>query len=195
MNLFTKAALGLSLASVVAFAQPFELDASHSEVGFSVKHMMISNTKGKFNDYSTMVDFDIKTNTFKALFAKIKVASISTENEKRDAHLTSADFFDAAKFPEMTFKMTSYEQDKDDKNEGVVKGDLTIKGVTKPVSLDVEIGGVAKGFQGETRLGFELSGKINRKDFGLSWNKTLETGGLVVGEDVKLKIELEATSK
>lgn len=193
MSLFGKIFVALMMAFSFGLSAPFALDASHSEVGFSVKHLMVSNTKGKFTFFETDIDFDTKTKEFKKLSATMDVNSVNTNNEKRDAHLKSADFFEVAKFPEIKFVMTSYEKDGDD--EGKVTGNLTIKGVTKLVTLDAEIGGVAKGFKGETRLGFTLEGKISRKDFGLTWSKTLETGEVVVGDTVKLQIEIEAIQK
>ncbi len=193
MNVIKKSLLSLVLASGLCFATPFSLDISHSEVGFSVKHLMISNVKGKFGMFDGKLDFDVKSATFKFLSAVIDVDSVDTDNEKRDKHLKSPDFFDVKKSDEIKFVMTSYEKKSD--SEGVMKGNLTIKNVTKPVALDTEIGGVAKGFKGETRVGFTLNGKINRKDFGLTWNKVLETGGIAVGEMVKLNIEVEAFEK
>lgn len=190
MNILQKTLLGAVLASGLCFASPFAMDVAHSEVGFSVKHMMISNVKGKFGFFDAKIDFDTKTKTFKSLSAVVDAESINTDNKKRDEHLKSADFFDAEKFDEIKFDMTSYEKKSDD--EGVMKGNLTLRGVTKPIALDVEIGGVAKGFKGETRVGFTLEGKINRKDFGLKWNKVLEAGGVAVGDTVKLSIEVEA---
>lgn len=191
MKILQKSLLSLVVASGLCFASPFALDSSHSEVGFSIKHLMISNVKGKFGMFDADVDFDVKTKTFKKLSATIETDSVDTDNDRRDEHLKSADFFNADKFDEMKFVMTSYEKKSDD--EGVMKGNLTIKNVTKPVSLDVEIGGVIKGFKGETRVGFTLNGKISRKDFGLTWNKVLETGGLAVGDTVKINVEIEAS--
>lgn len=190
MNILQKSLLSVVLSSGLCFASPFALDLSHSEVGFSVKHLMISNVKGKFGIFDAKIDFDTKTKTFKSLSAVIEADSINTDNEKRDGHLKNADFFNVEKFDEIKFDMTSYDKKSDD--EGVMKGNLTMHGVTKPITLDVEIGGVGKGFKGETRIGFTLEGKIDRKDFGLKWNKTLETGGVVVGDKVKLNIEVEA---
>lgn len=174
-------------------ATEFKVDKSHSNVGFSVKHMMISNVKGKFNTYDSKIDFDAKTKKFYALSATIKTNSVDTANEKRDNHLRSADFFYASKFPDMKFVMKSFKLEDDD--EGIMIGDLTIRGVTKEVKLEVELNGVIKDFRGETRLGFTLEGEINRKDFGLKWNKALELGGVVVGEKVEIEVEVEAIKK
>lgn len=186
--------LVLSLFFMFAFsnAAMLEVDKAHSEVGFSIKHLMISNVKGKFLEYDGSIDYDIKKQTFKSLSAKINAKSIDTGIVKRDNHLRSADFFDAEKHPTLTFVMTDYAADGD---EGTMEGDLTIRGVTKKVKLDVEINGVIKDFAGNTRVGFTIEGKINRKDFGLTWNKALEFGGVAVGDKVKMLIELETVAK
>lgn len=193
MKLVGKILVAISMAFSFGVGAPFSLDTAHSEVGFSVKHLMVSNVKGKFNSFDTNIDFDTKTKVFKALSATIDASSIDTNNDRRDDHLRDPDFFDTKKFPEIKFVMTSYEKDGDD--EGKMKGDLTIKDVTKSVTLDVEIGGVGKGFKGETVMGFSLEGKISRKDFGLTWNRALEAGGVAVGDKVKMLIEIEAKQK
>lgn len=181
--------LKLSLASIIAstalFAGTYNVDRSHSDVGFKIKHMMISNVKGNFNTFTGVIQYDEKTKTLQALSGKIDVNSINTDNEKRDTHLKSADFFDAAKFPEITFVLTKVEGD-------TASGDLTIHGVTKNVKLELENNGIATDPWGNQRVGLSLEGKINRKDFGLIWNKSLEAGGVLVGETVNLDIELEA---
>ncbi len=185
----SKVAAIASLTVGLLQATPHKLDMPHTDVGFSVKHLMITNVKGKFNDFDAKIDFDYKTKQFKSFSAVIKTASVNTENEKRDKHLRSADFFNADVNPEMKFVMKSY---KGDTEEGVMSGDLTIKGITHRVELEVEIGGTIKDFKGINRVGFVLSGKIDRSDFGLTWNKTLEAGGFVVGPKVKLNVEVEA---
>ncbi len=189
MNIFKKAATVLALSSLV-YASPYELDVSHSEVGFSVKHMMISNVKGKFGVFDGSLDFDAQTKSFKALKAVMDADSIDTDNDRRDEHLRSKDFFDANEFDEVVFEMTSYKKISAD--EGLMSGKLSIKNITKPVKLKVEIGGLIKGFKGENRLGFTMSGKISRKAYGLTWNKVLEAGGVAVGDTVRLNIEIEA---
>lgn len=181
------------LGAISLNAEKLEIDKSHSEVGFSIKHLMISNVKGEFSDYSADIEFDTKTKKFTKLVATIKPTSIDTGIEKRDNHLRSPDFFDVEKYPDMTFKMTSYKHDDD--NEGYIYGDLTLHGVTKPVKLEVEFNGMVKDPWGGTRAGFTIEGKINRKDFGLSWNKALEAGGVLVGDTVKIHIELETHVK
>lgn len=189
LKVFTKVLASLVLASVALYATPHHLDKSHTNVGFSVKHLMITNVRGKFNDFDGKVDFDHKSMQFNALSALIKTASINTENQKRDDHLRSPDFFNAAANPQISFVMNSY---KGDKNGGVMSGDITIKNITKSINLDVEMGGSIKDMQGNNRVGFVLNGRINRGDFDLKWNKALEAGGVVVGEEVKLIIEVEA---
>ncbi len=176
----------------IANATPHDIDISHSEVGFSVKHLMITNVKGEFKEFSADIDFDYKTKTFNKLDAVIEVKSVDTGIEKRDNHLRSPDFFLVEKFPKITFKMNSYKGDGD---EGVVIGDLTIRGITKRVELEVEDLGTIRDFNGNNRVGFTLEGKINRTDFGLKWNKALEFGGLAVDEKVKIIVEVEAVEK
>lgn len=182
--------LAVSLFMVVSFANSTELiiDDSHSQVGFSVKHMMISNVKGKFKSYEADIDFDIKKKTFNSLKATIDANSVDTDIEKRDEHLRSSDFFEVEKHPKITFVMTKYTSNGD---KGVMEGDITIRGVTKKIKLDTTVNGVIKDFKGNTRAGFSLSGELNRKDFGLNWNKVLEFGGFAVGDEVKIVIELE----
>lgn len=181
--------LKLSLASIIAstalFAGTYNVDTSHSHIGFKIKHMMISNVKGSFDTFSGVIEYDEATKTFKAITGNIDAASINTANEKRDVHLKSADFFDVAKYPEITFVLKKVE-------ESSAYGELTIHGVKKLVKLELENNGVAKDPWGNQRMGLALKGEINRKDFGLNWNKALETGGVLVGETVKLEIELEA---
>ena len=180
--------LKLSLASIAVstalFAGNYTVDASHTNAGFTVKHMMITNVTGKFNDIAGTFEFDEKTNTLKSINGEIIVASINTANEKRDEHLKAEDMFDVAKFQKITFKSTKIEKD-------AVYGDFTMKGVTKNIKLELENGGTVTDPWGKQRAGFELEGKINRKDFGITWNKVLETGGVAVGEEVKLKIAIE----
>ncbi|WP_121628714.1 YceI family protein [Poseidonibacter antarcticus] len=178
----------LGLASLLAagalYAGTYKVDTSHSNLGFKVKHLMISSVRGNFNDFSGSFEYDEKTKTIKALSGEAQVSSINTENEKRDGHLKSADFFDAKKYPTLTFKLTKIDGDD-------AYGVLTMKGVSKDIKLDFENNGEITDPWGNKRVGLELEGKINRKDFGLNWNKALEAGGVVVGEEVKLTIELE----
>jgi polyisoprenoid-binding protein YceI len=166
------------------------LDPSHSEVEFKVKHMMISNVSGEFKKFDATVETEGDDfMTAKAAFT-VDVNSIDTGNEQRDGHLKSVDFFDAANFPQLKFVTKKYENvDNDGSYE--VYGDLTIRGITKNVKLDAEFGGVIKDPWGSTRAGITITGKINRKDFGLTWSGTTETGSLIVSEDVRLHVALE----
>jgi len=189
MNNIIKTIATLAFSTMLLTASDFEIDKTHSQVSFKVKHMMISNVQGTFKEYDAEIEFDKKTMQFTSLSAEMETKSVDTGIEKRDNHLRSADFFDAKKNPVITFEMTSY---KGDKEEGKMDGNLTIRGISKAVTLDVEIGGVIKDPGGLIRLGFVLEGKIKRKDFGLKWNKLLEAGGLAVSETVKLTIEIEA---
>lgn len=181
---FLKLSLASLLASSALFAGTYNVDVSHSNVGFTVKHMMITNVSGKFNDVAGSFEYDEKTNKLTSLNGEIIVASINTANEKRDTHLKADDIFDAEKFPKIEFKTTKIE-------DNTVYGDFTMKGITKNIKLTLENGGVITDPWGKQRAGFELSGKINRKDFGITWNKVLETGGVAVSEEVKLLIAIE----
>ncbi len=192
MKFITKITSALILSFGLANASSYTIDNSHTNVGFSVKHMMITNVKGEFKTYDAKIDFDLATKNFKSFSANVDIASIDTGIEKRDAHLKSEDFFSSEKFPKMTFVMKSYEVDGD---EGKMKGDLTIRGITKPVVLEVEDLSTIKDFDGNNRIGFTLKGKINRMDYDLKWNKVLETGGVAVAEEVKIIVDVEAVEK
>ena len=168
----------------------WNIDTSHSEILFSVRHMMISNVRGQFTKFSGNINLDEANPANSSVDVTIDVASINTRDEKRDGHLTSPDFFDAATYPTITFKSTNVEKTGD--NTGKIHGDLTIKGVTKAVALDTTFVGKAKSPWGTTSAGFNASTKINRTDFGLTWNVALETGGILVGEEITITIELEA---
>jgi len=167
------------------------LDPTHSELTFKVKHLMISNVKGEFKTFSASIDQED--------FSKAKVAvtvdsaSVYTNNEDRDKHLKSGDFFDVEAHPEMTFESSSFEKESDD--EYVLKGKLSIKGVSKEIKLDVEFGGVNKDPWGNQKAGFSFSGKINRKDWGLNWNAALETGGVLVSDEVRIFGEVQFTKQ
>ncbi len=182
----------MALGTLALFAGTYSLDMSHTQVGFSVKHMMVSKVKGKFDFYEGEIEFDEKTMQFTKLKGVIDAESVNTDNERRDTHLRSADFFDVANHPQITFEMTGYKGDADG---GKMDGLLTIRGVTKPVTMDVEMGGLITDFQGKKRLGFSLEGEINRHDFDLEWNRVLETGGLVVGDTVKMTVDIEAIER
>ncbi|HKG05156.1 MAG TPA: YceI family protein [Pedobacter sp.] len=164
------------------------LDPTHSELQFKVKHLMITTVTGNlriFNASATTEgdDFENAAVSFEA-----ETGSLDTGNKDRDNHLKSGDFFDAEKFPAISFRSASFTKDGDD---FVIKGDLTVKDVTKPVKLTAEFGGIATDPWGNTKAGFTLSGKINRTDFGLTWNAALETGGVMVSEEVKIAGELQ----
>ncbi|MGC4058843.1 MAG: YceI family protein [Chitinophagaceae bacterium] len=167
----------------------WSIDPSHSEVGFKVKHMMFTNVSGKFENFdaTAVAEGDDFSNANIAFHAE--TASVNTGNKDRDGHLQSGDFFDAAQYPKLEFKSTSFEKKSD--SEYVLKGDLTLHGVTKNIEFDVEFGGIGKDPWGNTKAGFTLNGKINRKDFGLTWNAALETGGVLVSEDVKLHADVQ----
>jgi polyisoprenoid-binding protein YceI len=168
----------------------WKIDPAHSHAEFKVKHMMISNVKGSFSGLSGSLIEDTADPTRSQVEATIDISSISTGDEQRDAHLKSADFFHHEQHPAMTFKSTKIEKKGDE--EYAVTGDLTLHGITKPVTFAVE-GPSAPGKDpwGNTRIGLSATTKINRKDFGLSWNAPLETGGILVGEDVQIALEVQ----
>lgn len=179
----TLLAIGL-LSTASLFAGTYNVDTEHSTVGFKVKHMMISEVSGKFDRFSGAINYDEKTKMLQELNGKIDAHSINTANEKRDAHLKAPDLFDVQKYPHITFVLDKVKGDK-------AYGKLTMHGVTKNVVLDYENNGIVKDPWGNQRVGLGLSGKINRKDYGITWNKALEAGGVAVGEEVKLDIQLE----
>ena len=165
------------------------IDPTHSEIGFKVKHMMFTNVSGKFSKF----DATIETEDSNFENAKIEftgaIDSITTGNSDRDTHLLSPDFFDAAQFPEIKFSATSLTKIKE--GDYVLVGDLTLHGITKSVELAAEYGGLMKDPWGNTKMALAFEGKINRKDWGLNWNSALETGGVLVSEEVRLNIELQ----
>ena len=188
--------LALALAAP-AFAHEWSLDPEHTEIGFSVRHMMVSDVHGDFAKYSAVINVDDKDVTKSTVTMDIDASSINTRSEKRDTHLKSAEFFDVAKFPKVTFKSTKIEKGADDKHLKVT-GDLTIHGVTKPAVLDVELSDDwtdPKEWGGNTHKGVKATGKINRKDFGLNWQKALDKGGVVAGDEVTLLINAELVKK
>ncbi|WP_286954471.1 MULTISPECIES: YceI family protein [Corynebacterium] len=167
-------------------AGTWTLDPAHTYIGFIARHAMVTKVRGKFEDFeaSFTVAENIDDSTAKAT---IKAASINTDNADRDNHVKSDDFFAVEKFPELTFVSTGF--DVDAQGNGTVTGDLTIKGVTKPVTLDVEADGVAEDPFGNTRFGFEAKTKINRIDFGIDFNAPLKTGGVLLSEEIRIEIE------
>lgn len=169
---------------------PWTLDTAHTHVGFSVKHLMISTVRGRFTAFTGQLDLDETDFTKSAFSGEIDVASVDTGNADRDDHLRTNDFFDVPNHPKMLFRSTRIERKGDD--EYVVHGELTLRGVTLPVALDVEYGGVSKSPYGQTVTGFSAKTTINRKDFGVNFNALLETGGVAVGDKVKLELDVEA---
>jgi polyisoprenoid-binding protein YceI len=178
--------LGLAslLATVTLFGGNYNVDAEHTSVAFKVKHLMISNVKGSFDKFSGNFEYDEKTKQLKALHGTIEAASINTANVKRDGHLKSKDFFDVSKYPTITFTLTKVDGE-------YAYGDLSMHGVTKNIKLELENNGMVKDPWGNMRVGLALSGKINRKDFGLTYNSLLEAGGVAIGDSVKMEIEIE----
>lgn len=166
----------------------WDIDPDHSLIEFRVAHMVVSKTAGRFMDYRGFVDMDADAKTFKTIEATINAASINTNHDKRDAHLRNADFLDVKQFPTMTYKMKRVQKQGD---TYMVIGDFTLRGVTKEISLVVAFNGVVTDPWGGTRAGFSAEGALNRKDFGMVWNKTLDNGGLVVGNDVLIHLEIE----
>ncbi|MGM8365653.1 YceI family protein [Virgibacillus sp. W0181] len=168
----------------------WNVDKVHSTIGFTVKHMMISNVKGTFNDFEGTVEGDPNDLTDASVDFKIDANSVDTRMSDRDDHLRSADFFDVENHPILTFKATNIEKKSEDHYD--MTGDFTIRGTTKPVTFDITFEGVAKDpMSGDEAAGFTGHTKISRKDFGLTWNAALETGGFVVGDDVKINIEIQ----
>ena len=166
----------------------WNVDPEHSTIEFRVAHMLVSKTTGHFTDYQGFIDMDADAGTIKAIEATIKTASVTTNHAKRDAHLRNADFFDVEKHPAMTYRMKQYQKTADGYQ---AVGELTLRGVTKDITLTGNFNGVAKDPGGNLRAGFNGEGKLNRKDFGMVWSKTLDGGGLVVGDDVLIKLDIE----
>ena len=169
--------------------QTYVLDRAHTTIGFQVRHI-VSHVPGKFDAFTGTVTFDPKNLGSMQLTADIDANSIDTGNEKRDNHLRSADFFDVANNPKITFKSTSVKAV--DATHAEVTGDLMMRGVTKPVTLAVEVLGVMSGQGGQSRAGFEAHGKVNRQDFGINWNRALDNGSFLLSDDVDLNINVEA---
>ena len=184
----------MHFASLMLIAAAYSIDPSHTTAGFGVKHMMVSTTRGQFAKVSGSVQIDDADVTKSQIDVTIDAASVDTRDEKRDAHLKSADFFDVAKYPTITFKSTKVQKAADGKL--LASGDLTIHGVTKPVTLTVDsLTPPSKSPWGTTVRGATATGKLSRKDFGLTWNKALETGGILVGEKIEIAIEVEAVKQ
>jgi polyisoprenoid-binding protein YceI len=193
MNRKLLTAFALSaLATLPLQAETFTIDAGHSEVGFQVRHI-VSQTRGRFNDFGGTVELDPQNLPASSVEFKVKTASIDTNMPDRDKHLRTADFFDAEKYPEITFKSKSIKATGKDTYD--VTGTLTLHGVSKEVTLPVTYTGQAKDPWGNTRAGFSTATTINRKDYGIVWNKALDAGGAMLGDDVKISIDLETVKK
>lgn len=185
MKLINTLALTTILSITSLYGANYKVDSAHSDVGFKIKHMMISSVKGNFEKFTGTFSLDEKKKQFSSIEGTVEVASITTQNKKRDDHLKSADFFDAVKYPEMKIKLL-----KQTGNEATVE--LSIKNVTKTITMEIdEINGAVKDPWGNMRSAFELHGEINRKDFNINFHKLIETGGLLVGDTVKLNFVIE----
>jgi len=169
------------------------IDPTHSEIGFKVKHMMFTNVSGKFNTFEATITNEDDQFETSAIQFTADTASVDTNNTDRDNHLKSADFFDVEKFPVVSFVSTGIK--KVNEGEFQLSGDLTVKDVTKSITLDAEYSGLMTDPWGNTKIGLSLTGKINRKEFGLTWNAALETGGVLVGEEIKLASEIQFVKK
>ena len=187
--LLSTALIGLMFFGSSFAVDKYEIDQAHSYVGFSVRHMVISNVKGNFTDFSGTIMYDESDISKSSANVKIKIASIDTDNENRDEHLRGKDFFDAEKYPEMIFESFRLEKKG---NDYIMHGYLTMHGIKNEIAVPFEILGSAIGFKGEERIGFEGSAKVNRKNFGIAFNALMETGGLVVGDEVKIDLQIEA---
>ncbi len=165
----------------------WDLDPAHSQIEFAVRHMMVTTVRGQFRKFTVAVDFDEANPERSTVEAHIDASSIDTGQDARDTHLRSADFFDADHFPELVFRSKSIERASDAYK---INGDLTIRGVTRPVTLEAEISGVVPNLQGGRRAAFSASTKISRKAWALTWNVPLESGGLLVGDDIKITMDV-----
>lgn len=191
-HLFFATAFTLLFISRSLAGDNYVIDPVHSKVGFSVRHLVISKVEGRFTDFSGTIDYNEKDITNSSVNVTIKIASISTDNEKRDGHLKSPDFFDAEKYPEITFVSKKIVK----RGDGYVAvGDLTMRGVTNEIEVPFVIHGTVQGPWGNTRLGVEANLSLNRMDYGVKWNNKLEGGGLVVGEEVKINLLIEAVKQ
>lgn len=180
------------LAAPALHAQTFEVDRVHSSVGFKIRHL-VANVTGRFDDFAGTINVNTDDMTKSSVEFYIEATSIDTDNENRDGHLRSPDFFAVDSFPQLSFKSTAVE--KAGENTYHVTGDFTMRGVTKAITVPVEVLGFAPGPRGGTVGGFETSFKINRKDYGVIWNRALDAGGFVLGEDVQITLNIEASAK
>ena len=179
----------VQMAPAAGAKTQWKLDPTHTTVEFSAKHLMITTVKGQITDIEGTITIDEKTPRSSFVEATLKAASIDTRTDQRDQHLRSGDFLNVEKYPEIKFRSTSIEGDR---KEFKLTGDLTIRDVTRPITLDVQFEGQTKDPWGGERAGFSASGKIDRRDFGLTWNQTLEAGGIVVGNEIKIELEVQA---
>jgi polyisoprenoid-binding protein YceI len=197
MKFRTLAIAALLVSATSLFADTFVIDKTHSEATFQVRHMM-SKVSGKFDDFTGKMNLDRAKPSNSSVEFTIKTASVDTGNADRDKHLQTADFFDAEKNPEITFKSTSIAPAKKTSRGIVLKdvydvtGDLTMRGVTKRVTIPVEFNGFGKDPWGNERAGFSLTTTVNRKDYGINWNKALDNGGFLLSDDVTINVNLEA---
>ena len=196
MDLFSRMSLFMMTALVVSttavFGATYKVDSAHSNVGFDIRHM-ISTVHGQFNEYTASFSFDPKTQVLSNVAATINTTSIDTHNQKRDDHLRSPEFFNVGAFPAITFKSNKVIQK--GKNQYLVSGMITLLGVSKPIVLKAEYTGSAKNPWGQEVSGFSATGQINRQDFGMKWNKALDNGGLLVGNEIKLSLQVEAAKQ
>ena len=183
---------GMMALTMNAGADTYQVDPSHSTVGFSVKHLAISTVKGVFTNFGGTIEFDAKKPEASKAAGTVQTASINTHIEARDKHLRGPDFFDAAKYPEIKFETLSARKDGE---EWVVKGNFTLHGVTREIELRGTLEGPVKDPWGKTRIGLSATTAINRQDYGLLWSQKLDAGGLVVGDIVKIELQIEAVAK
>jgi polyisoprenoid-binding protein YceI len=177
------------VTTAIATTTTYSIDKAHSEVTFQVRHLL-TRVRGRFSDFNGTIEYDEENPERSWVNLEVRAASIDTNERDRDAHLRSADFFDVEKIPALTFRSTDIQRKGDD--TFVVTGDLTIHGATRSVSFDVSLLGKAKDPWGNERIAFEADATVNRKDFGLTWNAALETGGLLVGDEVKITLSVQA---
>jgi len=182
--------MSISTAETATLTGDYTIDPTHSRIGFVARHAMVTKVRGSFGEFEGAGHFDLESPARSHLSLSIQAASIDTGNADRDGHLKSNDFFDMERYPHITFASTAVEKVGDDSYK--VTGDLTIKGVTQPVSVDFEYTGSARDPFGNERIGFEGKTTVNRKDWGISWNAALETGGVLIGEKVTLEFDVSA---
>ena len=176
--------------SIQDLSGDYQLDPSHTRIGFVARHAMVTRVRGEFREFEGSIHLDAEDPARSSAEVRVQLASVAPGDDQRDAHLRNADFFDVEQAPEMAFVSTGAEKVDDERYR--LTGDLTVKDVTKPVTLDVEFTGTAKDPYGNLRAGFEVSGELSRKDWGITWNTALETGGFLVGDKVKLEIDVSA---